>query len=89
MPSRLEGAGASRCCAILALYNAGLMALQRRCAFETGIVSNADDGELPASEYGSPQCAARPAIAARCALLCDSSTHTAAHWVDRNLLQHD
>ncbi len=64
MPDRLEGAGASRCCAILALYNAGLMALQRRCGFEADALSNGDDGELAPSEYGSPQCAARPRFAA-------------------------
>ncbi len=56
MPDRLEGAGALRCCAILALYNAGLMALQRRCGFEASVVNNGSDGEMAPSEYGSPQC---------------------------------
>ena len=69
VPDRLEGAGASRCCAILALYNAGLMALQRRCGFGPAVDSTADGGEAPASEYGSPECAARPAVAACCTLI--------------------
>ena len=73
MRSRLEGAGASRCCAILALHNAGLAALERRCGLEPGLGGNGDgDGDAdteygtprtrftPGSEYGSMQCAPEP-----------------------------
>ncbi len=64
----MKGVGASHCCAILALYNAGLAALQRRCGLEPGVRLNGDgDGDTeygtprtrptPASEYGSLRCA--------------------------------
>ena len=73
--ARMKGAGASHCCAILALYNAGLAALQRRCGLEPGLVMNGNgDGDteygtprtrlMPASENGSMRCVSGPYIPA-------------------------